>query len=138
MKNKKKPERPRRTVHKGIGVTEMMSKMGTMDGRFWALQFATPEEMSRVSKAAGRNPERLFKTRLRPGHIAMDLYQLILGERGTPAEVEAFWNHGLDEPDGLIVIEDTRYAKAFIQGILDNWSRYKDRLDPDHVLDPGR
>src|SRR5262249_34886152 len=103
MSNKKKPDRPRRTVHKGIGVSEMMRKMGVIDGRFWAVQFATPEEMARVARAAGRNPERLFKKRLRPGHIATDLYQLLLGEPGTPAEVEAFWNHGLDEPDGLTV-----------------------------------
>src|SRR5262249_35214728 len=104
MKNKKKPARPRRTLHKGMGVTELVYRTGVMDGRFWAGQFATREEMARVAKAAGRNPERLFKTRLRSGHIATDLYQLILGERGTPAEVEAFWNHGLDEPDGLTVV----------------------------------
>ncbi|HJZ53995.1 MAG TPA: hypothetical protein VKE74_03515 [Gemmataceae bacterium] len=129
MKNKKKPARPRRTFHKGIGVTELVYRTGVMDGRFWAGQFATREEMARVAKAAGRNPDRLFKKRLRSGHIATDLYELLLGERGTPAEVEQFWNDGLDEPDGLTVVEDPRYAKGFVRGVLDGWNEYRDRVD---------
>src|SRR5262249_10211628 len=129
MSAKKKPDRPRRTVHKGLGVSEWVFRSGVLDGRFWALQFATPEEMARVAKAAGRDPDRLFKRRLRPGHIAADLYELILGERGTPAEVEAFWNHGLDEPDGLTVIEDLRYTKGFVRGIVDGWKEYQEWVE---------
>ncbi|HJZ54026.1 MAG TPA: hypothetical protein VKE74_03680 [Gemmataceae bacterium] len=129
MKDKKKPARPRRTPHKGMGESELAYRMGATDGRSWAVPFAAPEEMERLARAAAGKPERLFKRRLRPGHIATDLSQLILGERGTPAAVEAFWNDGLDEPNGLRVIEDLRYTKGFVQGVVDGWKEYKEWVE---------
>lgn len=113
------------------GASGKMYIIGRSAGRRWAVQDATPLQMSRLASVVVGRTDQLFEGRVSLRRIAADLYEVIVGHATGPSGVEAFWRKVLGEADPIRVIEDRRYAAGFVDGVLDVWLGLQGRHDPE-------